>query len=97
LTKSEGLGESQFGITRNDPWRCIEVDRDRAVEISSFPFHAHSISEAVARQTPEVMLTSDAMGKHPHSLMRLPQFIRDIEHSNANPDGTFEIANENGG
>jgi len=75
----------------------MEVDRDRAVEVASAAFQAHGVSDADARQTAEVLVTADAMGKHSHGLLRLPRFVRGIEHSNADPDGAIDVVSENGG
>ena len=75
----------------------MEVDRQRAVEVAADAFQAHGISESDAVQTAEVLVSADARGKHSHGLLRLPRFVRGIEHGNVDPDGTIEVVAERAG
>ena len=75
----------------------MEVDRHRAVEVATDAFRAHGISEADAEQTAEVLVSADARGKHSHGLLRLPRFVRGIEHGNVDPEGTIEVVADRGG
>jgi L-2-hydroxycarboxylate dehydrogenase (NAD+) len=75
----------------------MEVDRQRAVEVAADAFRAHGISDADAEQTAEVLVSADARGKHSHGLLRLPRFVRGIEHGNVDPEGDIEVASERGG
>ena len=75
----------------------MRVDRNRAVEVAAAAFRAHGISEADATQTAEVLVSADARGKHSHGLLRLPRFVRGIEHGNVDPDGSIEVVAERGG
>jgi hypothetical protein len=69
----------------------MEVNRDRAVEVATEAFRAHGVSDADARQTAEVLVSADAMGKHSHGLLRLPRFVQGIEHGNVDPHGAIDI------
>lgn len=75
----------------------MEIARDHAEDTAVRAFRAHGISEADARQTAEVLVTADAMGKHSHGLLRLPRFVQGIEHGNADPKGTINVVSENDG
>jgi len=75
----------------------MEVDRHRAVTVAADAFRAHGISDADAEQTARVLVSADARGKHSHGLLRLPRFVRGIEHGNVDPDGTIEVVDERGG
>ncbi|MEA1931647.1 Ldh family oxidoreductase [Halohasta litorea] len=75
----------------------MRVDRNRAVEVAADAFRAHGISEADATQTAEALVSADARGKHSHGLLRLPRFVRGIEHGNVDPDGSIEVVAEHGG
>lgn len=73
----------------------MEVDRNRTIEVASAAFQAYGISDADARQTAEVLVMADTMGKHSHGLLRLPRLIRSIEHGNVDPKGTIDVVSEN--
>ncbi|WP_324760479.1 Ldh family oxidoreductase [Haloarcula sp. GH36] len=75
----------------------MEVDRQRAVAVAADAFRAHGISDADAEQTAEVLVSADARGKHSHGLLRLPRFVRGIEHGNVDPDGTIDVVDDRGG
>lgn len=75
----------------------MEIDRSRAVDVAADAFRAHGISDTDAGQTAEVLVSADARGKHSHGLLRLPRFVRGIEHGNVDPDGDIEIVDERGG
>jgi L-2-hydroxycarboxylate dehydrogenase (NAD+) len=74
----------------------MEVDRQRAVEVAADAFRAHGISDADAIRTAEVLVSADARGKHSHGLLRLPRFVRGIEHGTVDPDGDIDIVAESG-
>jgi len=75
----------------------MEVGWQRAIQVAADTFRAYGISEADAVQTAEVLVSADARGKHSHGLLRLPRFVRGIEHGNVDPDGTIEVVAEQGG
>lgn len=75
----------------------MEIERERAVDVASEAFRAHEITEADARLTAEVLVSADARGKHSHGLLRLPRFVRGIEHGNVDPDGEIRVVAERGG
>lgn len=75
----------------------MEVDRQHAVAVAAEAFRARGISNTDAQQTAEVLVSADARGKHSHGLLRLPRFIRGIEHGNVDPNGDIEVVNERGG
>jgi len=74
----------------------MEVDRERAVAAATTAFRAHGIDEADAEQTARVLVSADARGKHSHGLLRLPRFVRGIEHDNVDPDGEITVADGRG-
>ncbi|MFC6963680.1 Ldh family oxidoreductase [Halocatena marina] len=74
----------------------MEVDRQRAVDVATAAFESHGISASDAELTAEVLVSANARGKHSHGLLRLPRFIRGIEHGNVDPDGDIEITAERG-
>jgi L-2-hydroxycarboxylate dehydrogenase (NAD+) len=75
----------------------MEVDRQRAVEVAAAAFEAHGIDESDAELTARVLVSADARGKHSHGLLRLPRFVRGIEHGNVDPDGDVEVVEQRGG
>ncbi|WP_324761163.1 Ldh family oxidoreductase [Haloarcula sp. GH36] len=75
----------------------MELDRSRAVSVATEAFRAHGISQADAEQTAEVLVSADARGKHSHGLLRLPRFVRGIDHENVDPEGDIEVVSERGG
>jgi L-2-hydroxycarboxylate dehydrogenase (NAD+) len=75
----------------------MEVDRHRAVSIAADALRSHGISESDATLTAEVLVSADARGKHSHGLLRLPRFVRGIEHGNVDPNGSIEVVAERGG
>ena len=74
----------------------MELDRQRAIKIAADAFCAHDISEADATQTAEILVSADARGKHSHGLLRLPRFVRGINHGNVDPEGDIEVVDERG-
>jgi L-2-hydroxycarboxylate dehydrogenase (NAD+) len=74
----------------------MEVDRQRAVDVAADAFRAHGISASDARLTAEVLVSADARGKHSHGLLRLPRFVRGVEHGNVDPDGAIEVVADAG-
>ncbi|MBV0926290.1 Ldh family oxidoreductase [Halomicroarcula limicola] len=75
----------------------MELDRSRVVSVAADAFRAHGISDADAEQTAQVLVSADARGKHSHGLLRLPRFVRGIEHGNVDPAGEIEVVAERGG
>lgn len=75
----------------------MELNRPRAVSVAADAFRAHGISNADAEQTAEVLVSADARGKNSHGLLRLPRFVRGIEHGNIDPEGDIEVVSERGG
>ncbi|MFB6244136.1 MAG: Ldh family oxidoreductase [Halobaculum sp.] len=75
----------------------MQVDRDHATTVAAEAFEAHGISAADATQTAAVLVSADARGKHSHGLLRLPRFVRGIEHGNVDPDGEIAVVSERGG
>ncbi|RBI59224.1 sulfolactate dehydrogenase [halophilic archaeon] len=75
----------------------MEVDRQRAVDVATAAFENQGISPSDAELTAETLVSADARGKHSHGLLRLPRFVRGIEHGNVDPDGTIEVVAERGG
>jgi L-2-hydroxycarboxylate dehydrogenase (NAD+) len=43
-----------------------------------------------------MLVTAEARGKDSHGLIRLPRYIRGIEHGNVDPDGEIEIVRDSG-
>ena len=74
----------------------MEIDRSRAKRVASAAFQAHGIDPAEADLTADVLVTADAMGKGSHGLLRLPRYVRGIEHGNVDPDGEIEFVNDSG-
>ena len=74
----------------------MQVERARAVEVAADAFRAHGITNSDATQTAEVLVSADARGKHSHGLLRLPRFVRGIEHDNVDPAGEIEVVDERG-
>jgi L-2-hydroxycarboxylate dehydrogenase (NAD+) len=75
----------------------MEVDRDRAVAVATAAFEAQGITADDGRLTAEVLVSADARGKHSHGLLRLPRFVRGVEHGNVDPEGDVEVVRERGG
>jgi L-2-hydroxycarboxylate dehydrogenase (NAD+) len=75
----------------------MEVDRDRAEAVAAAAFEAYGISDEDAQLTGEVLVSADVRGKHSHGLLRLPRFVRGIEHGNVDPAGDIRIVAERGG
>lgn len=74
----------------------MNVDRTRAETIAADAFAAHGISDADAELTAEVLVDADARGKHSHGLLRLPRFVRGIEHGNVDPEGDITVIRDTG-
>ena len=75
----------------------MEVDRERAVAVAADVFRTRGIGDADAELTAEVLVSADARGKHSHGLLRLPRFVRGIEHGTVDPDGDIRVVAERGG
>ncbi len=72
------------------------IERDRAESVAADAFRAHGISDAAAERTATVLVTADAQGKGSHGLLRLPRFVRGIEHGNVDPDGDITAVADTG-
>ena len=75
----------------------MEVDRQEAVEVATAAFTAHDISKSDAELTAEVLVSADARDKPSHGLIRLPRFVRGIEHGNVDPTAEIADVAERGG
>lgn len=75
----------------------MEVDRQEALQIATEAFTTHGISKGSARLTAEVLVSADVRDKHSHGLLRLPRFLRGVEHGNVEPDGEIAVVAERGG
>jgi L-2-hydroxycarboxylate dehydrogenase (NAD+) len=74
----------------------MDVNRARARQVASEAFQAHGIGESDANLTAEVLVSAEAMGKGSHGLIRLPRFVRGIEHGNVDPDGDIKVVRNSG-
>jgi L-2-hydroxycarboxylate dehydrogenase (NAD+) len=74
----------------------MQIERDRAESVAAAALETHGITSSAARLTSRVLVTADAMGKHSHGLLRLPRFVRGIEHDNVNPHGDIEVVRDAG-
>lgn len=74
----------------------MQVDRKRAEAVAAAAFEANGISESDATVTANVLVSADARGKHSHGLLRLPRFVRGIEHGNVDPDGRITTTEATG-
>ncbi|MFC7157808.1 Ldh family oxidoreductase [Halomarina halobia] len=74
----------------------MDVDRCRAEAVAARAFEVHGSSEADAELTAEVLVDADTRGKHSHGLLRLPRFVRGIEHGNVDPHGDITVVRERG-
>ncbi|WP_265110803.1 Ldh family oxidoreductase [Halosolutus halophilus] len=74
----------------------MEVDRSRAKRVASEAFQAHGIAPADSDLAADVLVTADAMGKGSHGLLRLPRYVRGIEHGNVDPEGKIEVVRDSG-
>lgn len=86
-----------FGImsSTNDENR-VELDRETAVRTAAEAFRAHGVDAGDARTTAEVLVAAEARGKDSHGLIRLPRYVRGIEHGNVAVDGESEIVRDAG-
>lgn len=69
----------------------MKINRSHAVSVAADAFRSYGISDADAKQTAKVLVSADARGKHSHGLLRLPRFIRGIEHGNVIADGDITL------
>lgn len=74
----------------------MDVERARAQRVASEAFQAHGIGESDADLTAEVLVAAEAMDKGSHGLIRLPRFVRGIEHGNVDPDGDVAVVRNSG-
>lgn len=74
----------------------MEIDRTSAETVASETLEAFGIRPSDAARTAEVLVSADAAGKHSHGIIRLPRFVRGIEHGNVDPDGEITITHDAG-
>jgi L-2-hydroxycarboxylate dehydrogenase (NAD+) len=74
----------------------MDIDRGRAKTVAADAFRAHGISDRDAEVTAEVLVTANARGKGSHGLIRLPRYLRGLEHGNVDPEGEIEIIRDSG-
>lgn len=74
----------------------MEIDRDRAREVAATAFQEHGIAPEDARVTAEMLVTAEAWGKSSHGLIRLPRYLRGVNHGNVDPEGTIQIVRDAG-
>jgi len=74
----------------------MRVERERAEAVATAALEAHDIMPADAATTAEVLVSADARDKQSHGLLRLPRFVRGIEHGNVDPDGDIEVVRDAG-
>ncbi|WP_255197709.1 Ldh family oxidoreductase [Halorarius litoreus] len=74
----------------------MELERDRAESVAAAAFEAHGITPEDAAYTARVLVSADARGTHSHGLIRLPRFVRGIEHGNVDPEGEIAVVRERG-
>ncbi|MFB6130745.1 MAG: Ldh family oxidoreductase [Salinigranum sp.] len=74
----------------------MELERTRAERVAAAAFRAHGIGEDDAELTAKVLVSADVRGKHSHGLLRLPRFVRGIEHGNVDPAGEIRIVRDGG-
>ena len=74
----------------------MDIARDEAKRTAVRAFRTHNISESDAALTAEVLVSADARGKHSHGLLRLPRFVRGIDHGNVDPGGDITVVADAG-
>jgi len=74
----------------------MRVERERAEAVATAAFEAHAITPTDAATTAAVLVSADARGKQSHGLLRLPRFVRGIEHGNVDPDGDIAVVRDSG-
>jgi L-2-hydroxycarboxylate dehydrogenase (NAD+) len=74
----------------------MEVDRNRALETAVAAFQEHGIAPDDARITAEMLVTAEAWGKSSHGLIRLPRYLRGVEHDNVDPNGEIDVVRDAG-
>jgi L-2-hydroxycarboxylate dehydrogenase (NAD+) len=84
------MADDTGGVGTDD---TVTIDRDRAERVAAAAFEAHGIRPADAETTARVLVSADARGKPSHGLLRLPRFVRGIEHGNV-ADGEIEVVRD---
>ena len=72
----------------------MRVERERAETVAAAALEAHGITPSDAASTAEVLVSADARGKQSHGLLRLPRFVRGIDHGNVDPEGDIEVVRD---
>jgi L-2-hydroxycarboxylate dehydrogenase (NAD+) len=74
----------------------MRVERERAEAAAAAALEAHGITPSDAASTAEVLVSADARDKQSHGLLRLPRFVRGIDHGNVDPEGDIEVVRDAG-
>lgn len=74
----------------------MKIDRTRAERVATAAFVEHGISEGDASLVAQVLVSADARGKGSHGLLRLPRYVRGVEHGNVDPDGAITVVRDTG-
>jgi L-2-hydroxycarboxylate dehydrogenase (NAD+) len=74
----------------------MQVDRSRAEDVTAAAFRARGLSESDASIAATVLVSADARGKHSHGMLRVPRFVRGIDHGNVDPAGEITVAPADG-
>ncbi len=74
----------------------MAIERSRLTETVEAAFTEHGLNEGDAAATADVLVTAEARGKQSHGLIRVPRYIRGIEHGNVDPEGTIEVVRDAG-
>jgi len=74
----------------------IEIDRTTARRAAASVFRIHGIDPEDAKTTARMLVTAEARGKSSHGLIRLPRYVRGIEHGNVDTKGESEIVRDAG-
>ena len=74
----------------------VEIDRTTARRAAAAVFMIHGVDPEDAEVTARVLVTAEAREKSSHGLIRLPRYVRGIEHGNVDPEGESEIVRDAG-
>lgn len=74
----------------------MKIDRERAQRVAADAFRSAGLDEDDAALVAEVLVIADASEKGSHGLLRLPRYIRGIEHGNVNPEGSIGVVRDSG-
>jgi L-2-hydroxycarboxylate dehydrogenase (NAD+) len=74
----------------------VERDRDRVERVVRTAFERRGIGPDDAAVTADALVTAEARGKDSHGLVRVPRYVRGVEHGTVDPDGEITVAREAG-